>query len=78
MKNINKETSSNSKSAHLGISDVSGSRKIDKTLAMVMGIKATIEQSSKHGVAGYKDLLPILDRLKSLGVDAKAEPTTLI
>jgi len=56
------------------IHSVSHSRKTGKTLAMVMGIKATLEQGGKAGVAGCKDPQPILDRLKQLGTDAKAEP----
>ena len=53
---------------------VSHSRKVGKTHAMIMGIKATIEQGCKAGVAGCKDPQPILDRLKGFGIEAKAEP----
>ena len=56
------------------IHGISHSRKAGKTHAMVMGIKATIEQGGKAGVAGCKDPQPILDRLKKLGTEAKAEP----
>lgn len=58
------------------LSGVSHSRKTGKTLDMVMGIKATIEQGGKAGVAGCKNPQPILDRLKALGIEAKAEPIT--
>lgn len=58
----------------LRICSVSHSRVVGKTHAMVMGIKATLEQGGKAGVAGCKDPQPILDRLKVLGTDAKAKP----
>ena len=58
------------------IHGISHSRKTGKTLAMVMGIKATIEQGGEAGVAGCKDAQLILDRLKSFGIEAKAEPMT--
>lgn len=61
---------------NLDIPSVSHSRKTGKTLAMVMGIKATIEQGGKASVAGCKNPQPILDRLKALGIEAKAEPIT--
>lgn len=51
-------------------------RKIGKTHAMAMGIKATIERGGKAGVVGCKDPQPILDRLKALGTEAKAESMT--
>lgn len=56
------------------IHGVSHSRKTGKTLAMVMGIKATLEQGGKAGVAGCKDPQPIIDRLKEFGINAIAEP----
>jgi len=56
------------------IHGVSHSRKTSKTLAMIMGIKATLEQGGKAGVAGCKDPQPILDRLKGFGINAIAEP----
>ena len=58
------------------IHGVSHSRKTGKTLAMVMGIKATIDKGGKAGVTGCKDPQPILKQLKALGTDAKAEPMT--
>ena len=58
------------------IHGVSHSRKTGKTLAMVMGIKATIDKGGKAGVTGCKDPQQILDRLKVLGTTAKAEPMT--
>jgi len=58
----------------LRLGAVTHSRISGKTYAMVVGIKATIEQGGKVGVAGCKDPQPILDRLKALGIDAKAEP----
>lgn len=58
----------------LPLGSVSHSRIIGKTHAMVMGIKATIDKGGKAGVAGCKDPQPILDRLKALGIEAKAEP----
>lgn len=56
------------------IHSVSHSRKTGKTLAMVMGIKATLEQGGKAGVVGCKDPQPILDRLKGFGINAITEP----
>lgn len=50
-----KETSKNNENAQLGIGTVSHSRIVGKTHAMVMSIKATIEQGGKAGVAGCKD-----------------------
>ena len=58
----------------LNMGAVTHSRISGKTHIMVMRIKATIEQGGKVGVAGCKDPQPILDRLKALGTDAKAEP----
>lgn len=50
------------------------SRFAGKTHAMIMEIKANIEQGSKVGVAGCKDPKPILEQLKALGAIAKADP----
>lgn len=71
---MNTEQNSDKNEKALRIGSVSHSRIVGKTHAMVMGIKATIEQGGKAGVAGCKDPQPILDRLKQLGTDAKAEP----
>ena len=51
-------------------------RFIGKTHAMMMGIKATLEQGGKVGVVGCKNPQPILDQLKTLGIEAKAKPMT--
>jgi hypothetical protein len=58
----------------LAIQLVSHSRKTGKTLAMIIRIKATIEQGEKAGVVGCKAPQLILDLLKALGTEAKAEP----
>lgn len=71
---MNKEQNPDRSEKALRIGSVSHSRISGKTHAMVMGIKSTIEQGGKAGVAGCKDPQPILDRLKALGTDAKAEP----
>ena len=71
---MNTERNSNKSEKVLRIGSVSHSRIIGKTHAMVMGIKATIDKGGKVGVAGCKDPQPILDRLKVLGTEAKAEP----
>ena len=71
---MNTERNSNKSEKALRIGSVSHSRIIGKTHAMVMGIKATIDKGGKAGVAGCKDPQPILDRLKALGAEAKAEP----
>lgn len=71
---MDKENNLENNDEALRIGSVSHSRIVGKTHAMVMGIKATIEQCGKAGVAGCKDPQPILDRLKALGTDAKAEP----
>lgn len=71
---MNTEQNSDKSEKALRIGSVSHSRIVGKTHAMVMGIKATLEQGGKAGVAGCKDPQPILDRLKALGTDAKAEP----
>lgn len=71
---MNTERNSNKSEKALRIGGVSHSRIIGKTHAMVMGIKATIDKGGKAVVAGCKDPQPILDRLKALGAEAKAEP----
>ena len=73
---MNTEQNSDKSKKALRIGNVSHSRIVGKTHAMVMGIKATIDKGCKAGVAGCKDPQPILDRLKALGTTAKAEPMT--
>lgn len=71
---MNTEHNSKKSEKELRIGIVSHSRVVGKTHAMIMGIKATLEQGGKANVVGCKDPQPILDRLKGLGTDAKAEP----
>lgn len=73
---MNTEQKSDKSEKALRIGSVSHSRIGGKTHAMVMAIKATIDKGGKVGVAGCKDPQPILDRLKTLGTTAKAEPMT--
>lgn len=71
---MNTEHNSEKSEKALRIGSVSHSKVVGKTHAMVMRIKATLEQGGKAGVVGCKDPQPILDRLKTFGIDAKAEP----
>ena len=71
---MSKEQDNQKENKALHIGSVSHSRIVGKTHAMVMGIKAIIDNGGKAGVAGCKDPQQILDRLKALGTDAKAEP----
>ena len=50
------------------------SKKYGKTLAMVRSIKESIEKKGVVGVPGCKDPTRILEMLRDMGVEAKAEP----
>ena len=54
--------------------DVSGSRLLGKTNAMILSMIPELQSGGKVGVAGCKDLEDITERLKSLGIEVKSEP----
>lgn len=53
---------------------VNHSRMVGKTNAMIIGIKATLEQGKEAGVAGCKDPQHIIKRLKDMGMNALSKP----
>ncbi len=63
-----------SESNHIFRPRLSEARRIRKFNFLIMGIKSVIEKGGRASALGCKDPQPILDRLKALGVNAKAEP----
>ena len=56
------------------VGDVSGSRLLGKTNAIILSMIPALNSGSKVGVAGCKDPKDIIERLKAHGIEVKSEP----